>query len=177
MEKIINLGIPHIGEKIFKIIDTPGLIECALVSETWETLAHNVILKRWKGRLIEACEHGYEVIVRLLLENLDHESTELNARDSNRWTAFMTACVYGPVNVVQLILDHSIDKNIDLNARCKNGETAFMFACIWGYKDVIKLILDHSLDRNIDLNARSGNGWTALMLACSNGQKMLSNCS
>ena len=89
MEKVINLGIPHIGEKIFKNIDTPGLIECALVSETWETLAHNVLLKRWKGRLIQACASGHVVIVRLLLDNLYPDCLELNARTVNGRTAFM----------------------------------------------------------------------------------------
>ena len=146
MEKIINLGIPHIGEKIFKIIDTPGLIECALVSETWETLAHNVLLKRWKGRLIQACESGYIVIVRLILENLDHESTELNTRDNNGWTAFMRFCIVGDTNVVKLILDHSSDRNIDLDA----SRIALVLAYRYGRTDVARLILDYSKERNID---------------------------
>ena len=54
MDKIINLGIPHIAEQIFESIDTQGLIECLKVSETWKVLAENVLIKRWKGKLFEA---------------------------------------------------------------------------------------------------------------------------
>ena len=41
MEKVINLGIPHVGELIFESIDTPGLFQFALVSETWKILAED----------------------------------------------------------------------------------------------------------------------------------------
>ena len=68
MEKVINLGIPHVGEKILENIDTDGLIECLKVSETWKILAENVLLKRWKGRLFEACESGKAEIAKILLE-------------------------------------------------------------------------------------------------------------
>ena len=61
METIINLGIPHVGELIFESIDTPGLLECALVSETWKVLAENVLL--------EASKNGETKIVQLLLDN------------------------------------------------------------------------------------------------------------
>ena len=58
MEKVINLQIPHVGEKIFEIIDTYDLIKWLKVSNTWRILAENVLLKRWKGKMIEACRHG-----------------------------------------------------------------------------------------------------------------------
>ena len=58
MEKIINLGIPHVGELIFESIDTTGLIQCLLVSETWKVLAENVLIKRWKGKMLKACKSG-----------------------------------------------------------------------------------------------------------------------
>ena len=54
MDKIINLGIPHVAENIFESIDTPELVQCALVSETWKVLAENVLIKRWKGKIFEA---------------------------------------------------------------------------------------------------------------------------
>ena len=50
LNKIINRGMPHIGEHIFKSIDTPGLIKCLEVSQTWRELAENVLIKRWKGK-------------------------------------------------------------------------------------------------------------------------------
>ena len=51
LNKIINLGIPHVGELIFESINTPELFQFALVSETWKVLAENVLIKRWKGRM------------------------------------------------------------------------------------------------------------------------------
>ena len=58
LDKVINLGIPHVGELIFESIDTPGLIKCLEVSETWKELAENVLIKRWKGKMLEACKNG-----------------------------------------------------------------------------------------------------------------------
>ena len=51
LNKVINLGMPHVGEQIFESIDTPGLINCMEVSETWRELAGNVLIKRSKGIL------------------------------------------------------------------------------------------------------------------------------
>ena len=51
MNKVINIGIPHVGELIFESFDTPGLINCMEVSETWRELAGNVLIKRSKGIL------------------------------------------------------------------------------------------------------------------------------
>ena len=45
MDKVINHGIPHVGELIFESIDTPELFQCLLVSETWKDLAENVLIK------------------------------------------------------------------------------------------------------------------------------------
>ena len=56
MDKVINHGMPHIGECIFESIDTPGLIKCLDVSQTWRDLAENVLVKRWKGKMLLACK-------------------------------------------------------------------------------------------------------------------------
>ena len=66
MEKVINLGIPHIGEQMLENIDTDELIKCLKVSETWKILAENVLLKRWKGHIFEACEGGKVEIVKII---------------------------------------------------------------------------------------------------------------
>ena len=66
LNEVINLGIPHVGEKIFRSIDTPGLINCLEVSETWKVLAENVLIKRWKGKMFEACKSNETKIVKLL---------------------------------------------------------------------------------------------------------------
>ena len=63
IDKVINLGIPHVGELIFESIDTQGLFQFALVSETWKILAENVLIKRWKGKMFEACRNGQTKVV------------------------------------------------------------------------------------------------------------------
>ena len=115
MEKVFNLGIPHLGEHILKELDTPELIRCLLVSETWKVLAENVLFKRWKGRLFEACEDGETEIVQLLLDR-SNTTIDLHARSGNGMTAIMLACSEGYDDIVKLFLDHS-DKNMDLNKR------------------------------------------------------------
>ena len=101
MDKVINLGMPHIGELIFESIDTPGLIKCLEVSETWRELAGNVLVKRWKGKMLEACKNGETKVVQLLLECCNPEDNGLNIRCgwSGR-TPFMWACSYGHKGVV-----------------------------------------------------------------------------
>ena len=47
MDKIINLGIPHVGEQIFELIETQDLTKYLEVSETWKVLVENVLIKRW----------------------------------------------------------------------------------------------------------------------------------
>ena len=77
MDKVINLGIPHVAEQIFESFDTPGLIKCMEVSETWRELAGNVLIKRPKGKIymkiFEACESRKTKVAQLLLEDLDDD--------------------------------------------------------------------------------------------------------
>ena len=228
MDKVINLGIPHVGELIFNSFDTPGLIncmevsetwkalalnvlikrpkgkvymeifkayksrkfkiaqcllaildddelfQCELVSKTWKVLAENVLIKRWKGKMFEACKSGETQIVKLLLERCNSEESGLNSKDEYGATALMWACFNGHKDVVKLLLD----SNIELNARSDYGDTALMWACQNGHKDVVQLLLDYS-DSNmddfldwgyiIDVNATNNYGWTAFMAACCNG--------
>ena len=75
LKRVIHLKIPHVGERIFESIDTPGLIKCLEVSQTWNELAGNVLIKRWKRiamaipkLMLEACQKGQIKVVQLLLE-------------------------------------------------------------------------------------------------------------
>ena len=106
MEKVINLGIPHIGEQIFSSINTPDLVKYLEVSEAWKVLAQNVLMKRWKGKLFQACESGETKVVQLLLENLTCEENGLNIKDERGRTVFFCACIYGHKDIVKLLLDH-----------------------------------------------------------------------
>ena len=167
MENIIfNRGLPHVGEQIFESLDTPELINCLEVSETWRELAENVLIKRWKGKMFEACKSGETKVVQLLLDCCNSEESGLNSIDEYGYTVFMWACQNGHKDVVQLLLENS--ERIELNAISNHGWTAVMHACSNGYTDVVKLLLDHS---EIELNERSSYGNTAFMIACLNGHK------
>ena len=73
MDKIINHGMPHVAEQIFDNIETQGLLECLKVSETWKILAENVLIKRWKGKMLLACQNGETKVVELLLKHCNSE--------------------------------------------------------------------------------------------------------
>ena len=135
MDKVINLGIPHVGELIFESIDTPGLIQYLSVSETWKVLAENVLVNRWKGKMFKACKSGKAQVVELLIKRCNSEESGLNIKDKNGWTAFMWACRNGHKDVVKLLLDNS--ERIELNATTTVGSNAFMLSCYKGHKDVI----------------------------------------
>ena len=153
---IFNRGLPHVGEQIFESLDTPELFNCLEVSETWRELAENVLIKRWKGKMFEACQNGETKVVQLLLERCNSEESGLNTRDVDGWTPLMFACYNGHKDVVKLLLENS-KRNIDLNARSNAGSTAFMFACKSGHKDVVKLLLENSVVKDIDiLTGRAG---------------------
>ena len=80
MERIIHRKIPHVGELIFESIDTPGLLKFLEVSQTWKELAGNVLIKRWKGKMYEACQNGETKVVQLLLERCNSEESGLNIK-------------------------------------------------------------------------------------------------
>ena len=56
MDKVVNLGIPHVAEQIFQTLDDQALVQCLMVSKTWKTLAENVLITKWSGQLIAACK-------------------------------------------------------------------------------------------------------------------------
>ena len=176
LKRVIHLKIPHVGEHIFESIDTPGLIKCLEVSQTWNELAGNVLIKRWKRNaiaipklMLEACQKGQIKVVQLLLERYyNSEESGLDIKDCLGRTTLMIACENGHKGVVKLLLEHS--DIIELNTSDIFGWTAFIYACTNGHTDVVKLLLD-TIEMNIDLNARSNEGSTAIMLACRHGHK------
>ena len=135
LNQVISLGIPHVSELVFESIDTPELFQCALVSKTWKVLAENVLIKRWKGKMFEACKTGKTRIVKLLFERCNSEESGLN-------TAFIRAWQEGHTRIVKLLLHH-LNSNIELNAKDIVGRTALMLACGNGHTAIVKLLLDH----------------------------------
>ena len=106
MDKVINLGIPHVGELIFESMDTAALLKCVLVSETWKVLAENVLIKRWKGRMYEARISGETKVVQLLLEHCSSEKCRINTKYEKGITELMLACKNGKQDVVKLLLGY-----------------------------------------------------------------------
>jgi len=171
IESVFNDNIPHVGEQIFESLNTEDLIQCLKVSITWKTIAEKILLKRWKGKLLEVCQNGKPEIARILLDNLASDSTELNATNKNGSNVLMIACKKGHKNVVKLILDHPRCNQMDINAKDNDGNTALIYACFNGHKDVVQLLLDHPRCKDMDINAKDNDGMTALLYACYNGHK------
>ena len=108
MEKVINLNIPHVGEKILDHIDTNGLIQCFSVSKDWKVLAESVLVKRWRDKCFEACTDpdGNAKIVELLLDRLDDVDLFIwfTGILMDGATAFMWACYDGRTEVFKVLL-------------------------------------------------------------------------
>ena len=107
MDKVINLGIPHIGEQILHSLKTDNLIQCRSVSNTWRILVENVIVKKWKTKFIKACEKGKTEVVKILLEHPNGQGIDFNIKERcDGYTGFMYACVHGHIEVIKLLLDY-----------------------------------------------------------------------
>ena len=116
MDQIINLGIPHIGEKIFESIDTKSLVRFLSVSNAWKELAGNVLFKRHRGQILVACKKEPSEVVKILIER--SETEELNVKQQlDCLTPFMIACEFDRHDVVKSFLQNSEKKAIELNSK------------------------------------------------------------
>jgi len=175
IDTIFNLGIPHVAEKIFKSLSVNDLNHCQQVSNTWmvltkKILAEKILLQKWKGKLLEACQEGKTEIVRILLEYGD--DTELNTRSvyslCNRkpgWrrsglTPFAMACKNGHEAVAELLVNHPYF-DVDSVDRC--GRTNLMWASEKGFHKTVQRLLS-KMDITA-INKRDEHGTTALMFA------------
>ena len=66
LDQIINIGIPDVGEQIFKSLDDYDLIQGLGVSRTWKDLAENVLTKRWRAQEARKLEKYPSIASRLL---------------------------------------------------------------------------------------------------------------
>ena len=192
MDKIINVGIPHIGEQIFSKLKISTLLELRFVSQTWKEHAENVLLDKLREpgmpinpvNLVAAkCYNCLRItekdrieLFRLLLE-LDHPKTkniDWNARCENdrcERTSLIKACDFDKPRIVQLLLEFSDIKSIDLNAQDDDGATAFFAACAGGKANIVNKFLALPKAKNIDLNKTEKDGFNGFMAACSEGNK------
>ena len=99
MDKIINLGIPHVAEQIFDCLATKDIAEVKKVSEAWKILAGKVLEQRmfeaWKDKVPLACETGRSDIVEVLLRRSDLGIVDFNARNTDAETGLTLACANG----------------------------------------------------------------------------------
>ena len=123
MDTIINIGIPHIGEQIFKGLGIVDLIWYKSVSETWKVLIENVLCKKvvekYKRNVNAVFEQKDQAVItnifKILLEDSREDSNiDFNVRNHYRQTPFMQACKTGNKKVVKLFMDFSEKKSIDL---------------------------------------------------------------
>ena len=170
MEKIINFGIPHIAEEIFRNLTIPTLIQCRSVSATWKALVKNVLDSKWRETLIYSCKVGNTEMVQLMIETAKAKNQDwtLETLEDNGLTLAMLACQKGQTEVVKLLMN----ENINWNMKDPYGKTAFMFACSNNHLGIIQLILHQAQNKSIDWNAKDLSGRTAFMWACFNGQKL-----
>ena len=170
MDKVINFGIPHVGEQIFESLEILDLVQTLKVSNTWRSFSEKVLMKRCKDHALEMCSLGHTDVVQLLLEHPGGENIDWNAKDfSNSYfgdTVLTLACQNGHLEVVKLLLDHSNAKQIDLSSL----QQGVIKACENGHPAVVQELLQRPEGRNIDLNAyEDKHGYTILMWACQMG--------
>ena len=190
MNEIISLAIPHIGEEIFKNCSDKDLIEFRHVSTTWKEMAENILVKRWRDRLIEttcSCslcaneEEGHFIcpstfnnlclqpneVIQMLLEHPGGNDINWNATTPAGNSIVMFACYYRCMDAVKIILKSAQNKNIDLNARNVVEGTVFQYLCKAGQADLVELLLDHS--NSFDVKAKTKFPKDEFMLACALG--------
>ena len=178
IDQVINLGIPHVAQKIFNHITTAKLVDLCQVSKSWRQLIVDEILMGTrihfdvvsKKPLMFACIDGNVDLAEMLLNHPKSDEITVNARCFNGMTALMYACKLGHTKVVELLLNHSDSKNINLNALCRSNRNAFIYACEYGQTETVKLLLTYTgCKQQIAFNKKSIYSRTALMLVCEKG--------
>ena len=139
METIINLGIPHVGEQIFKSISTEDLLQFLEVSETWKVLAKNVLLKRWKGKIIQAYDTGHTKMVQLLLDHFSAEENGLTEKE-----------IIGSDKVLLCLTVSKSWKVLAENALVQRYKGKSFQACQAGKTEIVRMILEHSKSEDVE---------------------------
>ncbi|XP_034949608.1 ankyrin-1-like [Chelonus insularis] len=153
--------------------------------------------------LLEACHHGNNEAVKVLLEN--HANP--NAMDWFGRTALHFSCERKhktTSSIIQLLLEHNayteavnwvgrtplfvaclkgnneavkilLENHANPNVRDRNGETALHLICSWESKTNLQII-KLLLKYNADIEAMDDRGWTPLITACSIGNAEVVKC-
>jgi ankyrin repeat protein len=109
--------------------------------------------------LMLAARSGSAAAIHAVLE-LD--STELEATDANRHTAFLLACAHDNVDCIVTL----VEAGCNTAARNCRGRTGLMLAAGWGSAATVQAVLD--LD-STELEAKDELSYTAFLCACGKG--------
>ncbi len=93
-----------------------------------------VMLNKEAADLMEEVIAGNIKTVEMLIQRMDN----VNAQDSDGFTALILATVKGNIEIVKLLLDKGADVDIETNS----GETALYIANNIGYTEIVKLLQD-----------------------------------
>ncbi|MBI5892070.1 MAG: ankyrin repeat domain-containing protein [Deltaproteobacteria bacterium] len=88
--------------------------------------------------LTKAAESGDINAVKRLL----NEGADVNAKDSNNWTALTEAARDGNTEIVKLL----IEKGADVHAKAYKGYSALMVAALGGNTEIVKLLIEKGAD-------------------------------
>ncbi|BCB96053.1 hypothetical protein JZK55_09750 [Dissulfurispira thermophila] len=101
-------------------------------------------------QIMDAAKMGDIVGVKELLG----KGADVNAKDSNGWTALIWAAMEGKIDVINFL----ISKGANVYVKDNMGWTALMRAATKGHTSVMELLIN----KGIDVNAKANDGWTAL---------------
>ena len=142
------------------------------------------------NKLIQSSKFGNKETVEKLLK----EGADVNAKNSEGYTALILASSNGHKEIVEMLLE----KGADVNAKDKYVYTALELASRNGHTEIVSMLLEKGADVNAktnegitalirasekghtetvarllekgaDVNAKDSDGWTALMWASRNG--------
>lgn len=97
--------------------------------------------------LYVSCEHGYNDVLKLLLEA--GAGTKTNSQTADGVTPVFKACENGHVSIIQTLCEAKLE--LDLDIKNKHGETPFLLAAKKGHSGVVKLLLNFMVERRTQL--------------------------
>jgi serine/threonine/tyrosine protein kinase RAD53 len=141
--------------RIIKRIKEPAPSEKPHISEEEQ--------KRLNNELLEAAENGYNEEISRLLK----KGANLEAKNSDGWTALMHAAAYGHAPACALLLE----KGANIEAKDKDGWTALMFAAYCGRTPTCALLIEKGADVNAKIEKGDYKGKTASSIAEANDKR------
>ena len=105
--------------------------------------------------LMEACEKGFDDIVRILLD----AGADARWRNSHNESPIERACFTGHLSIVKMLLNHD---NSLLEIADEEGFTILLLAIKYQQVDIVRFLLD----RGANIHASTHDGTTTLMRAC-----------